>query len=271
MKKNSFKVLVASVAGLFFLANTRFESPLSKPDSFCEESFEYNSKRNTQPSKLTEGIAVVELFTSEGCSSCPPADIILSSYGNQDNVFPLGFHVTYWNRLGWRDSFSQKTFDKRQYDYSERFNLNGNYTPQIVVNGDIEMVGSRHNQVDKAIKEALKTPPSVKINLAKVVQEGDIQISYQLEGVLENAVLNLAIVENQLETTVLRGENGGKKLKHDHVVRDFQTIVLKKGEKEGKTLFFPLSHWKLSHCSIVAFVQNENNGPVRGASRLKIQ
>jgi hypothetical protein len=264
MKKNTLKVLVASVAGLFFLANTRFELPHSKKDFFKTQ----NSSLKTE---TTEGVAVVELFTSEGCSSCPPADVVLSGYGNRDNVFPLGFHVTYWNRLGWRDSFSQKAFDKRQYDYSERFSLNGNYTPQIVINGDVEMVGSRQNQVDKAIREALKTPPSVKIRLEKNFKEGDIEISYQLEGVLENAVLNLAIVENQLETTVLRGENGGKKLKHDHVVRDFQTIALKKGEQAGKLHFFPLSSWKLGNCSVVAFVQNENNGPVRGASRLKIQ
>ena len=134
---------------------------------------------------------VVELFTSQGCSSCPPADEILNKMkfqtlsglrglSKKDNIFPLSFHVTYWNRLGWKDSFSQKIFDERQYEYGSRFDLNGVYTPQVVINGKAEMVGSHGQKIEKMIAEKLVESTTFSIILSKEIKDKSLIINYKI-------------------------------------------------------------------------------------------
>ena len=217
----------------------------------------------------TKGIAVLELFTSEGCSSCPPADDVLRDLARDSNVVALSFHVTYWNRLGWKDSFSQKVFDERQYAYGEKFRANGVYTPQVVINGTTEMVGSKRSQVTQTVKKAIETPAQVAILLTKTMKEGDIEIHYTLTGdVPKDALLQFALVESGFSTKVKHGENGGQTLKHDNVVRDFETR--KVSNTEGVVSFFPLSGWLVKNCSVVAFVQEKGLGRIVGAAKMKI-
>ncbi|MEO7532910.1 MAG: DUF1223 domain-containing protein, partial [Ferruginibacter sp.] len=104
-----------------------------------------------------QGFAVVELFTSEGCSSCPPADAAMSVIANKykEQVFVLGFHVDYWNRLGWKDEFSSSDYSKRQRNYATAFSLEGVYTPQVVVNGKSQFVGSDKSKIEKVIQSQL--------------------------------------------------------------------------------------------------------------------
>jgi hypothetical protein len=222
------------------------------------------------PKAAETGFAVLELFTSEGCSSCPPADDVLRDLAKDANVMALSFHVTYWNRLGWTDSFSQKIFDERQYAYGEKFRANGVYTPQTVINGSVEMVGSKKTQVAQAVKSALATAATVKIDLQKVEKgEGDINIKYTLSGdVPKGAVLQFALVESAFATKVKRGENEGRTLRHDNVVRDFE--ARKASDTEGVIAFFPLSAWQLKNCSVVAFVQERGLGRILGAAKSEL-
>jgi hypothetical protein len=218
---------------------------------------------------LDKGAAVLELFTSEGCSSCPPADDVLRDLAKDSNVIALSFHVTYWNRLGWIDSFSQKIFDERQYAYGEKFHANGVYTPQAVINGSVEMVGSKKTQVSQAVKNALETPSKVTISLEKTLKDGDINVKYTLTGdVPKDAVLQFALVESDFATKVKRGENGGHILKHDNVVRDFE--ARKTAATEGVISFFPLSGWNVKNCMVVAFVQEKGLGRIVGATKMKL-
>jgi hypothetical protein len=237
-------------------------------------------KMAEKPDSPTEkGMVVLELFTSEGCSSCPPADDVLRDLAKDSNVVALSFHVTYWNRLGWKDSFSQKIFDERQYAYGEKFKANGVYTPQTVINGAAEMVGSKRGEVSKAVKAALETPSKVKIALKTTVKDDEIQVQYSLSGeVPKDAVLQFALVESGFATKVKRGENSGQTLKHDNVVRDFEAkkaISRFSGccytpYTEGSLSFFPLSGWNVTNCSVVAFVQERGLGRIVGAAKIKL-
>ncbi len=215
------------------------------------------------------GVAVLELYTSEGCSSCPPADDVLRGVATQDNVFALAFHVTYWNRLGWKDSFSQKIFDDRQYNYGARFKKDGVYTPQLVVNGTEEFVGSRKNQAENAIKKALATPIKVQIELSKVLKDKDIQIKYKLTGDNKDAVMNFVVIESNFSTKVMRGENEGLTLKHDNVVRDFETTEAK--NTEGVLEIFPLKNWRIENCAAIIFLQDKKTNQVIGAAKISLK
>ncbi len=232
-----------------------------------------NSIAHNAPEKVplsnNKGVAVLELFTSEGCSSCPSADDVLRDLAKDSNVMAMSFHVTYWNRLGWTDSFSQKIFDERQYKYGEKFKANGVYTPQAVINGSVEMVGSRRNDVSKAVKLALEMPSKVQISLKTTVKDGDIDVHYVLTGdVPKDAVLQFALVESGFATRVKRGENGGQTLKHDNVVRDFE--AKKTVYTEGSYLVVPLSGWNVKNCSVVVFLQEKGLGRVVGAAKIKL-
>jgi hypothetical protein len=227
-----------------------------------------------------KGVAVLELYTSEGCSSCPPADDVLRDLAKDSNVVALSFHVTYWNRLGWKDSFSQKIFDERQYRYAEKFKENGVYTPQAVINGETGMVGSKRGDVSKAVKLALETSAIVKIVLKTTVKVDEIQVNYTLSGeVPKDAVVQFALLESGFATKVKRGENNGQTLKHDNVVRDFEARKAfppknrdaeSTSYTEGSLSFFPLSGWSVANCSVVAFVQERGLGKIVGAAKCKL-
>ncbi len=211
--------------------------------------------------------AVLELFTSEGCSSCPPADEILRGVSQQDNVFALSFHVTYWNKLGWKDPFSQKMFDERQYAYGRLMQSNGVYTPQLVVNGSEEFVGSRKSQTEKSIEKALSQKAEAHIILNKTLENNTLKVHYKLEGNFKNTVLNIALVERNIETKVLRGENEGRTLKHDNVVREFQTIQLN-DTAEGTISFNIPTDFKQKDGNIIAYLQNKDTWKTVAANKL---
>lgn len=213
------------------------------------------------------GFAVVELFTSEGCSSCPPADDILRGLAERENVMALSFHVTYWNRLGWTDPFSQTLFDERQYNYGAHFHLNSVYTPQMVINGATEMVGSRATEIDKELAKASAETPDYKIELSKNIVDKKLTVHYKINKTLENKVLNMAFVERNIATKVLRGENGGRTLKHDNVVRLFKTLKIG-SDREGGTDFILQDDFKIKDCSVIAYLQDAKTLKIVAASKM---
>ncbi len=214
-----------------------------------------------------KGVAVVELFTSEGCSSCPPADALLSKLKNEnaDNVFLLAFHADYWNYLGWKDRFSDAAYSQRQQNYSDLFHCT-TYTPQMVVNGSTQFVGSDETAAHKAINESLSEPAILTISLQPKYNNTDpsISISYAVQGELKNELLNVALIQKTAQSNVVKGENSGRHLLHVNVVRDFQTVALTNAVGTLK-LIFP-SDISADEVQIVAYTQLSSNLKVTGAT-----
>ena len=201
--------------------------------------------------------AVVELFTSEGCSSCPPADALLAEIlkdAGKDGrrVFGLAFHVDYWNRLGWTDPYSAPAFSRRQQSYAQAFKNDQVYTPQMIVNGTEEFVGSDRQRSCAAIDAALKRGgrAQVKLQQEKPNAPGSLALTYAVAGAARGAVLNVAVVERNVISAVARGENGGRTLRHENVVRAFQTVRLecrREGQRAAGTAGQPGLQQGLGH------------------------
>lgn len=206
-----------------------------------------------QAAEPARGFAVVELFTSEGCNSCPPADVVLSQLAARKEgageIYALGFHVDYWDKLGWKDVFSSQAATRRQYEYASRFGGDRVYTPQMVVNGSIEFVGSNKSLANKAVDRALSLPPRFELSLLAKRATGDGIKSEllvtgrlaslsgkELEGEFEVLV---AVVQKSATTTVRRGENEGRTLSHVQVVRVFEVLNVDQMGVVGSEVVIP--------------------------------
>ena len=220
---------------------------------------------------------LVELFTSEGCSSCPPADALLLKLDRTQPVpgalvIPLSEHVDYWDHLGWRDPFSSPVFSRRQEGYGQRFHLPSVYTPEAVIDGNTEALGSDTRQVQDAIRQSLKTD-KLQVRVSPVfrnvhgVPVVHAQVDASGKPADRGAQVRLALAESAVVSDVLRGENSGRKLDHVAVVRS----LLDLGHLDGAGAFsadIPLTgeleHWNGKR--IVVFVQDPQYGPIRGAA-----
>ena len=221
--------------------------------------------------KAEPGFAVVELFTSEGCSSCPAADelaIALSKEYTKD-VYFLGYHVDYWNYIGWKDRFSKADYTERQRQYAAVFKLNSIYTPQVVINGKKELVGSDPTRLRKAITEELKIMAPYEIGVSAKLSQNEISVSYTT-AVSEKHFLKLALVQVHAETPVKKGENSGRYLKHINVVRNIQTIAISK-KGDGQTSFSIPADLLASNVKIIAFVQHKGDLKIVAAAHATVQ
>jgi hypothetical protein len=211
---------------------------------------------------------VVELFTSEGCSSCPPADALLGrlrSESKEVEVIPLGFHVDYWNNLGWQDRFSSPAYSRRQEDYARLFRIDGPYTPQMVVDGAHEFVGNQGGRAAQAISHAASRPAAVEIQLGWA-GPAKLEVRVNAPGLKSGDVL-LAVTEDNLSTQVAAGENGGRLLRHSAVVRHFTRLgQLKNGGFAAGTPLELQKDWKPSDLRAVVFVQSPETGRIEGAA-----
>ncbi|WP_158991988.1 thioredoxin family protein [Mucilaginibacter sp. L196] len=230
-------------------------------------SFTY--KHNTKPTGVDKGFAVIELFTSEGCSSCPPADAVVAKVEKESAgkpIYILAFHVDYWNRLGWKDVFSSAAYSQRQNQYARWLNLSSVYTPQIVVNGRTEFVGSEEGTLRNAIKINLAKNASAQISLSDItINQNKAELRYQTQGETANSVLLLAVVQKSAQTKVERGENSGRTLLHVQIVRGIESIPLK-GDKGIATIELP-KDFDAHGSEIIAFVQNTADGEITGATK----
>jgi hypothetical protein len=169
----------------------------------------------------TEPLVVVELFTSQGCSSCPPADAYLSELSrSRSDVLPLAFHVTYWNNLGWKDPFSFDAATQRQATYAARFG-DGSYTPEIVIDGRHGLVGSDRNSAEAAIADEKKVSA---VNAPLSATKADKGISITVGAGGGNARVVLVGYDAEHRTSVGRGENSGRTLTESNVVRSIQLV-----------------------------------------------
>jgi len=213
---------------------------------------------------------VIELFTSQGCSSCPPADQLLTQLGAADagRVVPLSFHVDYWNHAGWTDPFSSHAWTERQVEYMRAFRLEAPYTPQAVVDGATQLVGSDARELRAAIAAAQAKPAAgIALRLApegsKVAVDADVDLPESLRG--RRWELRVAVFETGLVTPVGKGENGGKTLHNDYVVRTLASAGKVEKPATLKTTVKLEKEWDRSHLGVAAFLQDPKTLEIRGA------
>jgi hypothetical protein len=209
---------------------------------------------------------LVELFTSEGCSSCPPADRLLARLSAEQPVpgafvVALSLHVGYWDRLGWKDAFSSPRYTDRQGAYSAHFGGSGRaYTPQMVVDGRAAFVGSDERAARRAIESAAKEPKA----FVRVVPDGAGAVHVTVAGAAAGADVLLAVVEDGLASDVMRGENAGKTLAHAAVARELVAAGLT--DSAGRfDASVPVTRGPGSR-RVLAFAQERGVGRVLGAS-----
>lgn len=223
-----------------------------------------------QPAVATGGEtrAVVELFTSQGCSSCPPADALLTELAGRDDLVALTFPVDYWDYLGWRDTLASAQNSQRQRDYAEARGDRAVYTPQIVVNGSVHVVGSDPAAVESALGSAPAFP--ARVSLSRVGDVIEIAVDGILPAGVRMASVSLAVLAEPVEVEIGRGENRGRKITYTNVVRTLQAVGMWEG---GPATFrLPLRELrKLKAAGSAAIVQEERAGRpgrILGAGRL---
>jgi hypothetical protein len=212
---------------------------------------------------------VVELFTSQGCNSCPPADAYLATLKGRDNVLALSYHVNYWDYLGWRDTFASEVTTARQRDYARTMGERTIYTPQVVIGGRYHEVGSRHGAIDRAIrKAALEQKESLDVRLREATA-GKLQISVAAGQIYNRRIVVwLVLFDPYHEVEIQRGENSGRTLGYHNVVRDVREI----GEWYGKALEVMLDIAPLRTVgeSVAVIVQEGDSGHVLGAQQAQL-
>ncbi|HTZ88852.1 MAG TPA: DUF1223 domain-containing protein [Alloacidobacterium sp.] len=239
--------------------------------------FAQGGSQSTSDSKPA---VVAELFTSEGCSSCPPADALLAELDRRKTfagvpVIVLSEHVDYWNHDGWHDPFSSELWTDRQNAYNERFRLDSVYTPQMVIDGTEQVIGSNGGQVAHAIETAAAKPGKLQIEITGTAWDNDVlhatvsvpALSPQTE---KGTTLYAVLADDEDTSNVARGENSGHTLKHVSVVRVMEKISSLHGPYSGPIeikLPHGVAHSKMR---LIVFAQKGQNGEIFGASQREV-
>jgi hypothetical protein len=226
------------------------------------------------PPAVARKAVVVELFTSEGCSSCPPADALLGrlrqeKFADGLEVVPLGLHVDYWNFQGWTDRFSSDAYSRRQEKYAERFRIEGPYTPQMVVDGAWQFTGGDAQRARQAILQAAQHPQLAQIEISSPAAD-KLSIKVKAEAGATGEVM-MAVTEDNLTSKVRAGENGGRELHHAAVVRQLRSLGrLHDGSFEAAIPLKIPSDWKRDDLRAVVFVQDPATWSIAGVATLTL-
>jgi hypothetical protein len=234
----------------------------------------------------TGGAVVLELFTSQGCSTCPPADVLLSDLGRDGSagpVVPLAFHVDYWDRLGWSDPFSSRRWSERQEEYARALGKTNLATPQLVIDGRAECIGSRRDEVLRKIAEARAQQPAARVDLSLGAMAGSgahpklrVKVSVQMlrQAASADPDVWVALTQSGLSTEVKSGENAAKTLHDDFVVRRLQkalTLSKRAGAKREAELDLALEPaWSPATLIVAAFVQDPTSRAIIGAAAARV-
>src|SRR5918996_2528138 len=207
---------------------------------------------------------VVELFTSQGCSSCPPADVVLGELKGRPDILPLSFHVTYWDRLGWPDTFGLEESTDRQRTYVDLLGKEALYTPQMVIGGRIDVVGSQRGRVREAI-ELLATRRQPGLPIA--VEESVLRLG---AGPSDDAMIWLFGVDHEHKVWIQRGENRGRVIRYHNIVREVTSLGRWSGEE--MELVLPLKRLAAEgRDSAAVVVQRPGTGDILAASRIELR
>ena len=218
---------------------------------------------------------IVELFTSEGCSSCPPADAVLRQINLKQTsagqlIVGISEHVTYWNSLGWKDPFSSPEFTERQTVYASHLSPEGPYTPQMVVNGREQFVGGDVNALQKALRDEARRAHLELNILSSTLSSSGLDVKFSIAGVTSRPLDIVAVVTDDADqSTVLRGENGGRLLQHVSVARSMVRAATVKGATQQSIhIAFPdgfhLDSGSGHH--LILFAQEQHQGAIEGAA-----
>ena len=225
---------------------------------------------------------LVELFTSEGCSDCPPADALLERLDRfqpvrNADLIVLSEHVDYWDDIGWRDPYSSHEFSIRQGDYARRFRLEGPYTPQMVVDGDMELVGSDERRAIRVIENSIKAE-KLPVVLSSIHREGNDKLAVHVEtgplvspGRRTAAQVLIALADNSDRSSVRGGENSGRILNHVAVVRNLTSLGnIDSGGTFSKDVMVSTKNADQHNLRIIAIVQEMNQGRVLGLGSARV-
>jgi hypothetical protein len=229
-----------------------------------------------QPDTVTlssEPVVVAELFTSEGCSSCPAADklfgqIVSESEEAHQPFFGIAFHISYWNRLGWKDPYSKDEFTARQRRYADVMKLQSVYTPQVVVNGQHQFVGSNRKDFESALKLVRAEPARYTLSASGSRNKKEITIHYSLSDEPEKEWLHVVWVETKIKNYVHNGENQGMLLKHFNVARSFTTFELAKSDTLNIEIPDDID---VKKGAVILYAQNPNTFKVLGAAMISME
>jgi len=232
------------------------------------------------PKSNARSPVIVELFTSEGCSSCPPADELLVRLDSTQpiasaEVIALSEHVDYWNRLGWEDPFSSAAFSARQLKYADSLRVDGPYTPQMVVDGQWQLVGSRSGQAADAITRAAGARKG-KVALKTAHKAGSVQINIRVTDLPpaaagDTAEVIVALTESDLHSSVKEGENAGRNLRHTGVVREMRVVGTATTAQFDAAAVVPIAPgWVGENLRAVVFVQERNSRRVLAAGAITL-
>jgi hypothetical protein len=220
---------------------------------------------------------VVELFTSEGCSSCPPADALLTrlARNNPDlEIIPLSEHVDYWDHLGWKDPYSSALFSARQQDYGRTFRLESVFTPQMVVNGEAQFLGSDRMRAEQEIRRAAQAPRAHAELLRLAPDTVRIKVDTVPPGV-KSVDMFLAITDSFVQSDVPAGENAGRRLSHTGVVRSLSSAghldTRKAAAFAADARISVNPQWHSTNPRVVLFVQDRSTRKIVGAATLRLQ
>ncbi|BAV07292.1 hypothetical protein SAMN05421788_10284 [Filimonas lacunae] len=222
------------------------------------------------PATPGKGFAVLELFTSEGCSSCPPADALLAQIQQVTDTLPvyvLAYHVDYWRRQGWKDIFSSPQNEERQYHYSQQLGEQV-YTPQLIINGKTSIVGSDAPNIQQALQNELNSASANTLQISGTQQNNRLQFQYQLTGNTRNMQLLIAVVQKHGVSQVTRGENAGHTLSHVAIVRQFQTWDIKGNSGSGQVQL--AQSFQQQDNNLVGFLQNIETGEITAAANITL-
>ncbi len=226
----------------------------------CTTSVAGDAKEKLSPDKSSSKKVLLELFTSQGCSSCPSADNLVSSLAKTDtNLIVLSFHVDYWDRLGWKDVFSDHQYTARQQQYAQVLHAES-YTPQAVVQGQYEMVGSNKNIISNTLTKVNQEPDEVVLTAGVTVKNSVANINYSVNKISANQQIAMALVQHHTETNIRRGENSGVQLAGYNVVRSFVMMPLSK--ETGSTQIDLPKDLEKDNASVVLFVQDNSSKKV---------
>ncbi|WP_460218832.1 DUF1223 domain-containing protein [Psychroserpens sp. MEBiC05023] len=213
-------------------------------------------------------VTVLELYTSQGCSSCPPADRLLTQIettNQASNIIALSYHVDYWNYIGWKDPFSKSEFSNKQRRYSQKFNSSSVYTPQVVVNGKTHFVGSNPSKMKSQLDKHSKIPAENRVDLTAIATEnGEIFFDYNVQGRIINKSIRIALVIEERITKISRGENRNRTLKNSNIVVS-ETILKLKSEKGSFSLTIPKLVEPEDELKLVVLIQNTDLEIVGGS------
>ncbi len=209
-------------------------------------------------------LAVVELFTSQGCSSCPPADALLGELARRGDVIALAYHVDYWDNLGWKDPFASHSGTERQRLYARSLGLSGLYTPQMVVDGAVDVVGSDRRSVLAAVGGARQ---GAGVQLTR--EEGKLKVAVAAQKGAPEADIVLVAYAEEAETKVQRGENAGRSLKEYSIVRGVYPLGRWKGDPASFTI--DLGTVAPDATAVAVLVQASGPGRILGAAKAKIR